>query len=564
LVNDYRDKLLVPGASKFNVVGLHTSFGDHSMVAVKEDVFVAWSQQLKKNFGVKMTLDSTLEYRIFDKKVLKLTCDTFDSQLLGDNAKSFPTPPSTNLMAESELRRRARESIFVLSNQQKDTICAEIRAKITGMTNLEEIRSKLSSIKLHDDIFRDYTVVETSGFYDKLTELVEVDSELYSRRCWIDTIQSTEFNVWLIHKDSPLIQRLPSSQVLSADLSVERVQHVIRDCFNHEFCDRSSIIRSFLDFLSRHYMASVGKVREYYSPLTCIHQSSGSGKSRLSKEILSFILPVIMSGPNPTGLPPKSEWLEEFVKMMLDTKNFPVPPHISSLMNVVHEFFRRVLSVNICVTSGYDLSTDGNYRDTPLLDRVLQSLSSVDSDSFFIERTNVNPPNLDILYGFKDYFNQKRSKHVHAINLADPVNSIFEPIETDYRVLSISEIKTFLEKFRERRISHLSSHSRQDIADELKWLPHVLIVLDEAQHLLRVGQKGVKRDLFPDKNIKYIDFETPTILANTQRNHIDLLSLIRRTLGFSDFFWKYCWATTISTSSSITNLLAPGTKSLSR
>jgi hypothetical protein len=214
-------------------------------------------------------------------------------------------------------------------------------------------------------------------------------------------------------------------------------------------------------------------------------------------------------------------------------------------MNVVHEFFRRYLSLSICTQIGFDQSKAIAEHASEIgydhFKAIADHISEADYDKLFHGPINEIDPSVDIVHGFVNYIRSKNSDKVHSVNFVNPTISTFESIPTPYIVLSVTDIERLLDLLREKRIKYLSQKiGRRKARTELKWLPHVLLVLDEAQHLLGVREAG--------KDIAYIEFDD-----DQSKPSIDLFRLIRRTLGYSKFFWNYCWATTISTSTSITN-----------
>lgn len=72
-----------------------------------------------------------------------------------------------------------------------------------------------------------------------------------------------------------------------------------------------------------------------------MHQTSGSTKNRLSEEISPFLLPVLISGPNETGLPLGSQLLIGFCEFLqkLHGRKY----HITVILALVDAFMNRTM-----------------------------------------------------------------------------------------------------------------------------------------------------------------------------------------------------------------------------
>lgn len=89
----------------------------------------------------------------------------------------------------------------------------------------------------------------------------------------------------------------------------------VKSSFERVFNDKAGAVCSFLDYPSRHYGKQKFKLNEkfkYYSPIASMHQTSESGKSRLTEELTPFILPIMISGLDVTGRPSGSKLFAEF------------------------------------------------------------------------------------------------------------------------------------------------------------------------------------------------------------------------------------------------------------
>ena len=104
---------------------------------------------------------------------------------------------------------------------------------------------------------------------------------------------------------------------------VDTPKQATMDSFLRSFKDKVLLSESFLSYLARHYGTEEIVTKndpsglKYYAPFMAANQSSGSGKSRLLHEISEWVLPVILSGPNLTGVPSGSTLLKDFTKLIV-------------------------------------------------------------------------------------------------------------------------------------------------------------------------------------------------------------------------------------------------------
>jgi hypothetical protein len=438
----------------------------------------------------------------------------------------------------------------------------------------EEVKSALKCFDI--DALPNYKFVDYDQFKAVVQDFTEVTRELKDRIVAVDPENFRRFSVWAIDKKSELLAHSGFSAPTQIDSTRQYVDnkppdYVIVNSFNRQFQDRSAILRSFLYYLSRHYKSSTtiskdekkSLIVEYFSPLACIHQSSGSGKSRLSNEISPYLFPIVLSCANESGFPKESVELKKFLEFMLSLNTSTTPlPHVTCLMNIVNSFFVRVAYFSIDAALKAVGYTQGTSRQL-----TKEQLSQLFSQPIYPSFSNV-----DILDGFSEYVARCGSNPVRGINLVNPANSVYDTVgmRDNREAPTIQGLQKLLEEVRKLRHLHLVENLKRNEDEtgsetndsrhkkmktdrakpELEWLPHVLFVLDEAQHLLSLEKRsqGAKKGNI----IKCIDFDKNAPNKDGLFD-IDLFRLIRRTLGFSNFYWKYCWGTTISTNTAITN-----------
>ena len=332
-----------------------------------------------------------------------------------------------------------------------------------------------------------------------------------------------------------------------ANVTKKPKQAIIRS-FQRTFEDKALLGESFLSYLSRHYnikklLEKKGNVLRYYAPFMAANQSSGSGKSRLLHEISEWVLPVIISGPNPTGLPRGSSLLSSFTNLMGDSikvKNL----HMHSLMTATHNFLSRTIYHAICariktckeVVSRRDGKVPEQTGDSistipELTEDVAEEFfrSAVDADA----ATAANP-----LSGIAMYLEK-------STNMDPPIIDADTPRETKFECISgggVDEEKLtlLLNHIRNARVTYLVKTMGQNkdvVNQKLGWLPHVLLVFDEAHHLTAKLNENAKMTVIDEGDF----FST------------DPFKIFRRTTRNSNFYWTYAWSITVSTNSSMSN-----------
>jgi hypothetical protein len=489
------------------------------------------------------------------------------------------------------------------------------------------------------DEFPDVAFVEAESFKSTL-QLHKISRSTRSSQSHLLNIDSSSYNIFAIRKGSPLLETFRESNLAGNERIVDPYSvFVAKKSFSRCFQDGPYLLRSFLYYLSRHYKCSntfytpgQESFGKYYSPLTCIHQSSGSGKSRLSSELSMFILPIILSGENKTGYPKQSFVLKSFAEFMCKQVSKP-PLHASCIMTITHEFLRRVLYFSIeelVRDTAYSIDWSagnlvGASHASPA-DRAILFGKTIE----LVDLINFNLRPEDIIAGFQDFIDKNVDNVVSGIVLSSPRDSEFEEIKMvtetgNWKIPSVDVLEKVLEKISEERINHLVERRSPDdddkknreeqqelgikinttngeldklkksketkpnqlketkiqeemskLQEELKkiqpfdakedipWLPHVLFVFDEGQDLLGF-EKNPEDPMNPfgihNKYFLFTEFDIETVGKEIKK--IDVFRLIRRTMRYSGFCWKYCWATTISTNSSITNFTPRKTEDLS-
>ena len=325
----------------------------------------------------------------------------------------------------------------------------------------------------------------------------------------------------------------PSDDEVEDDINNKQACEAVKDSFEGKtFQDKGGSVCSILTYLSRNY----GKIKNgltekfnYYSPTACMHQSSGSGKSRLCSELSPFVLPLIISGPNETGKPSESQLLKQFcsrLKSMEDRKY-----HITVIMSLVHAFITRI----------YYHSIDVNLNKANI--RIDASGKIIDEteeawNKFFSKAIEADDAmGSSVMGDFDAFLKNHESGEAVGHFRSDPRMSKFASFGVDVE----QKLKNLLDGIRQARIRFLMRMlglSDQDASDMLNWLPHTLTVFDEAQHL------SSKLGNFPD--LRFINDDGRTLVTDGFRT-------FRRTSRNSDFYWDYSWSLIISTNGSMAN-----------
>jgi hypothetical protein len=432
------------------------------------------------------------------------------------------------------------------------------------------------------DDFPDVVFVEANSFTPTL-QLHNISRSTQSSQCHIFEFNGSFYIIYAIRNGSPLLETFRAGR-LESGFKVDPMSDILSSiAFLRGYQDGPSILRGFLYYLSRHYkggntfytLAAGGSewFGNYYSPITCINQSTGSGKSRLSNELSPFILPIILSGYNATGYPKQSLVLKSFVQFMLQYNTFNgSKPHASCIMTLTHEFLRRVLFFSI-----EELVRDTRYSVDWSAGTLIGTSHATLADRAKLfgkpiilrDLEHFGLKSKDILAGFQDFITKHKGAKIYkyglvvnGIDLSRPRHSKYEEIpmltdKKDWAIPSIDVLIKVLEQIRPERILHLVERRGSDgdiemktseATKELNWLPHVLFVFDEGQNLLGF-EKNPEDPMEPlTKPGKYLPF----IEFGESEKIIDIFRLIRRTMRYSGLCWKYCWATTVSTDISMT------------
>ena len=291
-----------------------------------------------------------------------------------------------------------------------------------------------------------------------------------------------------------------------------------------------SMSKKLLYYQSRHYLkemkhsrrVNIDSIPSVYSPLFTGNQSSGSGKSRSIMELFPFQIILTMSAKNNTGFPKPCKALEHLLNLLFKHLSVKVK-NLHRIINFIQNFILRII------------------------DMTLTHYESDREKLFQSEQYPGDLLDLDILFeGLEDYLKSDDTR-CQNINNSCPYLSQIDPIPyNDKAAVTENSVKDKLERVVECRIDYLcrkfaaieSDHEkrRKIISLQIKSIPPVLLLLDEAQHLLANNED------------KY-----SVINSDGELWKMDVHKLFRRSLRISNFLWKHCWGFTVSTNTALVN-----------
>lgn len=558
VVNIHLDNIAAK-MSMMNVTDTIVDIGEHkngSFIAVEESVYQNWLETLKSHCGILFRLKkSNRTFRILNSRLLLSTIEDFNPQALTNLNRLIPTLPAID--ESLDIYPNIEDTVIVLSEEKGGPVDL-VEQYVKSIT--EKFISDENAVKEFITYFTVPGVAELANIHffleERIIDIVQAythDSSVLRR--FFAIYLPKKYQLFAIKDNSPIVMDFINHKN-SIATNTDVASSSVKNSFKREYERLARILQSFLTYLSRHYIVSNNfldesglrkVVVEYYSPLTCIHQSSGAGKSRLSNEISPFILPISLSMENITGVPKESKLFQEFCKFLLSLDK---QPHFSCLMNVTQVFFQRLVYFGIVeMLKEVGCSIDKNDK--------ISGFTLEKMRKFFLEPIQTHKITVNILAGLPEFVSRHGSKRIQGINLNIPSASVFEPIAMPgYGDISAERVMHVLDQLRDIRVKFLKDiYDRPNSAAELRWLPHVLFLLDEAQHLLgvKVKEQAVV-ETNPNKSIPCFDYNVgdPTF-KNDVLTKTDVFRVIRRTLGFSDLNWKYLWGVTISTNTSITN-----------
>ena len=374
---------------------------DYSVVAVQESALSNWLRTVQERCGVRLTFPTGEVYRLVNKRLLNASLEDFSSTELQNVHRllpnSFASPAESVPLDAEERRRLAREGVVEIDGTTRNTLARY----------LVDLAQSSASAAVFKDAIRCFQVTDIPGIvfvnfeaFETTLLSFDTDANFYGTRVIFFRGFNISYIILGVRSSSPLLAEYlamtPSQPTAQREnLSLASAITAAR-AFNLQFNDKPAIVQSFLHYLSRHYKISTflgadgNPGVDYYSPLACIHQSSGSGKSRLSSEVSHFVLPIVLSCPNRTGLPKESPDFAKFCRFLLGLEK----PHYSLLMTLTHHFLLRIVYLGLedaLLKLECELLPEGT----------INRLNTTKTELLFKTAIYPDISRIDILYGFK-------------------------------------------------------------------------------------------------------------------------------------------------------------------
>ena len=216
-------------------------------------------------------------------------------------------------------------------------------------------------------------------------------------------------------------------------------------------------------------------------------------------------------------------------------------------MSATHNFLIRTIYHSICahiklckevVAERKGIVPTGEHSSTVF------ELSGEVADEFFGSPVNADEAATvaNPLAGIADYLERTGNMEAPIIAASTARETKFAAIPGDD--VNVETLMDLLKKIRRARITYLVENMRQnekEAKEKLDWLPHILIVFDEAHHLSSKLNPKVAMTVKEKKNL------LSTVLST------DPFKIFRRVTRNSNFYWTYAWSITVSTNSSMSN-----------